>query len=325
MTTPIDLFARCLPAHQHHPNFAALLGSDYHASARAMINEAFARMGDPNGHFVSQFQGYGFHARLFEIACFLYLETAGLAPGRPFDAPDFMVSKAGLDVAVEAMTANPTDGNEADISMLRMEDLSPAEVHERTTVGFPRKMRAALTKKARRGYHTLEYLAGKPLVLMTQPAFEAGSSLYVADALVPMLFGDGENGAGFFARPDAAAISAIAYCNGFAVSKFWRLSGASLFGKSVFAQRHGTCLLPEPGDYPQPREFAFDVGDPDAPEETWWQGVTLFLNPNATVPLPAEFLPATCVIASDSDGSLSMEIDGFHPLTSHMRAIVSGL
>ena len=85
----------------------------------------------------------------------------------------------------------------------------------------------------------------------------------------------------------------------------------------------GTCLLPEEGDHPQPREYEFDVSDPGAPEETWWQGVTLFLNPNATVPLPADFLPATCVIARE-DGVLTMEIDGFHPMTSLMRAVVPG-
>lgn len=287
-----------------------------------MINDAFTRMGDPNGHFVSQFQGYGFHARLFEIACFLYLETAGLAPSRPFDAPDFMALKAGQEIAVEAMTANPTDGNDADISILRMEDLSAADMHERSTVLFPRRMRAALIKKARRGYDALAYMTEKPLVLMTQPAFEAGSSFYVADELIPMLFGDSKGSRGFFSRPDAAAISAVAYCNGFAVSKFWRLSSGPLSGTSILAKRLGTCLLPEDGDYPEPREYEFDVGDPDAPEETWWQGVTLFLNPNATVPLPADFLPATCVIARQ-DGGLTMEIDGFHPMTSLMRAVLT--
>jgi len=324
MTPPFDLFQPCLPPTKLHPNFAELLRSDYHASARAMINDAYARMGDPNGHFVSQFQGYGFHARLFEIACFLYLETAGLSPSRPFDAPDFMAIKAGHRVAVEAMTANPTEGNEPDISILRLEDRPPEEIHQRTRVLFPRRMHAALTKKARRGYATLEHMAGTPLVLMTQPAFEAGSSQYVADALIPMLFGDSEGFRGFFSRPDAAAISAVAYCNGFAVSKFWRLSSGPMFGTSILAKRLGTCLLPEEGDYPQPREYEFDVGDPDAPEETWWQGVTLFLNPNATVPLPADYLPATCVIARQ-DGGLTMEIDGFHPMTSQMHAIVAGL
>lgn len=245
MTPPLDLFRPCLPPAKLHPNFAELLRSDYHASARAMINDAFTRMGDPNGHFVSQFQGYGFHARLFEIACFLYLETAGLAPSRPFDAPDFMALKAGQEIAVEAMTANPTDGNDADISILRMEDLSAADMHERSTVLFPRRMRAALIKKARRGYDALAYMTEKPLVLMTQPAFEAGSSFYVADELIPMLFGDSKGSRGFFSRPDAAAISAVAYCNGFAVSKFWCLSSGPLSGTSILAKRLGTCLLPE--------------------------------------------------------------------------------
>jgi hypothetical protein len=35
-------------------------------------------MGDPNGNFVRDFQGDGFHSRVFELACFAYLEEAGL-------------------------------------------------------------------------------------------------------------------------------------------------------------------------------------------------------------------------------------------------------
>jgi hypothetical protein len=45
------------------------------------------------------------------------------------------------------------------------------------------------------------------------------------------------------------------------------------------------------------------------------QGVTLFLNPNAEVQLPANALPCSSVF-SEEDGRLSRTVFGFHPVVS---------
>ena len=41
------------------------------------MNALYQRMGDPNGNSLGDFQADGFHTRLFELACFAYLESAG--------------------------------------------------------------------------------------------------------------------------------------------------------------------------------------------------------------------------------------------------------
>ena len=60
-----DLFAAVVPREKQHPQFLALLESEPHGGARALMNALFGRMGDPNGQFVRHFQGNAFHSRLF--------------------------------------------------------------------------------------------------------------------------------------------------------------------------------------------------------------------------------------------------------------------
>jgi hypothetical protein len=319
MSKPKDLFNPIIADAKLDPLFRVLMCSEHHGRAREAINAAFARMGDPNGHFASQFQGSSFHARLFEIACFSYLEASGFAPGRGFSAPDFMVSKGGMEIAVEVTTANPPDGADRDIGAKRIENLSFERILEKTAIEFPRRMNAALKKKAGRQYHAEGHVAGKPIVLMVQPAFEAGANFYVDESLAPCLFGDGQETSGFFSRDDARPISAVVYCNSFTVSKFWRLSSQQLFRTTLRAIREGVCLIQDGRTIHGPLSYRLEVGDTEGPEETWPEGVTLFLNPNAAIPLPAGMFPASSTMVLRGR-SVSRVVTGFHPLTSAMIA-----
>jgi hypothetical protein len=69
---------------------------------------------------------------------------------------------------------------------------------------------------------------------------------------------------------------------------------------------------------PSYRQYRYRVGDEGAPEEPWWQGVTLFLNPRAEIPLPSDFLKATSIVSVESDDTVVRMIEGFHTLTSFM-------
>jgi hypothetical protein len=61
------------------------------------------------------------------------------------------------------------------------------------------------------------------------------------------------------------------------------------------------------------------VGQCEAPKETWWQGVTVFFNPNARVPLADDFFPHTSSFRL-VDGLFVREVLDFHPLVSWMIA-----
>ena len=224
----MDLFSPIVASARRHPQFVELHASPLHEDARALMNALLNRMGDPNGGLVRNFQSDGFHSRLFEIACFAYLEEAGLTIDRSHERPDFLVSDHGCRVAVEAVTANPPTGQATDISLRQMAPLTDDQIFDKTNREFPGRIGKSLHKKLRHGYHHLDHCRDRPLVFMIAPFFEKGSGFYTDDALVYPLFGAPKGAPNaifpFFQREKAAAVSAVLYCNQFTVSRFFRLA-----------------------------------------------------------------------------------------------------
>lgn len=313
----MDLFSPLVADDRLHPQFRALRDSDAHASARALINELYCRMGLPGKSFALHFQGAGFHSHLFEIACFAYLESAGLCPQRTHSSPDFLALCNGHSLAFEATTANPPFDQRADISLHRLEALSEEEIEYRANVEFPRRIGAILRKKLKRNYNNLPHCVGVPIILMVAPFFEPGSVYYTDESLLDCLYGITGESPGFFLQEEATSISAILYCNSFTVPRFFRMA-ASLNGRSDLAAiREGMCYLPQPNGDLLLSEYRYRVGEPSSPPEFWSQGVTAFFNPNADVPVKQECLPSTSDF-SVQQGYLTREVRGFHPLTSFM-------
>jgi len=314
----VDLFEPIIAAERFHPQFHDLKNSEAHKSARKLINNLFARMGDPNGNFRRDFQGHGFHARLFEIGCFAYLESAQAKLDRSYESPDFLASINGHTIAIEAVTSNPPQSDNLDISAARMPVLSQDEIDKKVPTEFPGRMAASLRKKLSHRYETLPHVAGKPLVLMIAPFFEPGASFYIDDSLVPLLYGSPEqadSSSHFFDREDAASISAVLYCNAFSVSKFWRLADLSWF-KGI-ATRSGYCYRGHNNAEKYVGQFEYRVGERGTPPETWAEGVTLFHNPNARYPIASGVLAASSEFKVE-DGFLTRQVFGFHPVASIM-------
>jgi hypothetical protein len=314
-----DLFSPVLSSDRMHPQFAELKGSLIHQEARALMNDLLGRMGDPNGKFIRHFQGDAFHSRLFELACFAYLESAGLTIERTFAQPDFLASGDALSMAVEAVTANPPTGQSTDISLRQMVQLSDTEILEKVTQEFPTRMGNILRKKLAHGYHELPQCQNKPLVFMVAPFFEAGSVFYTDDALMYPLFGAAdpalEKVDPFFRRPNAESVSAVIYCNQFTVSRFFRLTTNFNIRDTPRVIRHGTCYRAHKNlDYSL-SDFRYIVGSAGAPKESWADGVTVFENPHALVPLPRHALPCSSHI-SVREGHVYREVRGFHPVVS---------
>lgn len=318
----VNLFQSRMPETRLHPAFRALRDSDIHVDARSFMNALYARMGDPNGNFPGDFQTEGFHSRLFELACFAYLESAGFDLNRSHESPDFLASsRDNFTIAIEATTANPTAGRATDISLLQMPDLSEAEIFEKVENEFPRRMTSVLQKKLAYRYHDLPHCLGKSLVLMVAPFFEPGAVFYTDESLLKCLYGVGGITAGaaapFFDLPDASSISGVLYCNAFTVPRFFRMATRLDNTEEVRAVRRGVCYTGDPNEDDSPHEFQFQVGDSSVPKETWYEGVTLFINPNANHPLQQSLLPRTCTF-SVRDNVVNREVHGFHPVTSFM-------
>jgi hypothetical protein len=283
------------------------------------MNALWMRMGDPNGNFARHFQGDAFHSRLFELACFAYLEEAQLSIDRSHESPDFLAFDKGLGIALEAVTANPPTGQRSDISLRTLELLSQAEIFEKSSREFPARVVRSLEKKLAHRYHELDHCRGKPLIFMIAPFFEAGSSFYVDEALLYTLFGPPEgvprDTVPFFEREEAAAVSAVLYCNQFTVSRFLRLATDFTAVGAPKGTRQGTFYRQRDEDTVALREFVHVLGAPDTPKETWSEGVTMFENPFAATPLPPAFLPVSCWFGV-VDGFVTREVGDFHPVVS---------
>lgn len=322
-----SLFSELVSPERMHPQFAELLASPIHGAARALMDDLFSRVGDPNGGFLRQFQGDAFHSRLFELACFAYLEESGLIIDRSRTRPDFLVHTATGYAAVEVVTLNPPSGQATDISLRQMAQLSSDDLIEKVSRELPGRIGKSLHRKLGQGYQHLDHCRDRPLVFMVAPFFEAGSNFYTDDALIHPLFGAPEGGTNeifpFFQRDKAAAVSAVLYCNQFTVSRFFRVALACQpASANLRVVRQGTCYRRHDEEHAARQNFTHELGSHGVPIETWAEGVTVFENPCAEVPLPRGFLPATCYV-SVQDGFVTREVGEFHPVVSFMHVHLS--
>ena len=318
MSILTDIFSPAVSEERFHPQFRALLNSPFHGEARAFINALYQRMGKPSKTFIHKFQTDNFHSHLFEIACFAYLESAGLKPNRNHSSPDFLASRNGLTLAIEAATANPSNNQAADISLLQMKELPDEELANKVNIEFPRRIFSILQKKLGHQYDKLPQCADSPLILMVAPFFEAGAVYYTDESLVDCLYGINGTTPGFFSLPAAESVSAVLYCNAFTVPRFFRLTTPLDDTAKVIATREGMYYSVESNGELVVREYQYRVGSHSSPKETWHEGVTLFLNHNARIPISKIILPCTSTFSVE-DNYLVREVHGFHPMTSFMR------
>ena len=301
------------------------------------MSEIAFRMGDIDGNFVREFQTQ-FHARLFELACFAYLDSQGLTVDRSHTRPDFLVSRNGIPVAaIEAVTANSPAGQQTDISIRALANRPFEEIIKKCDQEFPIRIGSALSSKLQKKYWDLPHCVGLPFVLVVGPFHEPGSMTYIDQSLARYLYGvepssewtgttshqvpvlqhevDGKViPSKFFSYPLAENVSAIIYCNQFTVPRFFRLA-AQVDGWPIelVGQREGYFIDSHDG----PSEYHYNLGSLGTPNEPWWQGVTVFHNPNAIHPLPKRSFRSTCEYQY-RDGYFNCHVFGFHPLTSSM-------
>lgn len=106
---PQLLFKPIVPESRLHPSFVHLRDDAGAEPTRLMMEHVFASLGGmEDGNFVEQFQTTGFDARVFELFLHAYFTSIDTEIGRVADRPDFMLTRGGVTVAVEATTANPT-------------------------------------------------------------------------------------------------------------------------------------------------------------------------------------------------------------------------
>src|SRR4051812_25488667 len=97
-----DLFAQVVEDAKLNPGFQTLL-LPHSEPCRAMMREMFSTFEDSDGNFLEQFQSTGFDSRTWELYLHAYLASAGFSAAKRYDRPDFIVTKGGESVCIEAV------------------------------------------------------------------------------------------------------------------------------------------------------------------------------------------------------------------------------
>lgn len=293
------------------------------APARAMLREVVDTMHDPDGNLVEQFQTHGFDARTFEIYLHALFTEAGHTIDRNHQRPDFLISRDGLTVAVEAVTANPPPKPDYQpyVPIYRQPPRNRQEMerylrHE-VAIKFGSPLHSKMNPKGKPKYWDMPHVRGRPFVLAIE-SFHGDASLTISSTgLSDFLFGvnhrhrfdDGGNliveadtvvehrgskviPSNFFNQPGAENLSAVLFSNAGTIPKFNRIGHEGRYAsKAVRMVRYGTCYNHDP-NATTADTFIYEVGSSNFQPEPWRQGSVMIHNPGALYPIPPEWIGA---------------------------------
>ena len=145
-------------------------------------------------------------------------------------------------------------------------------------------------------------------------------------AVLPEAIGKHQDGtkqipSGFFEQPDTEHVGAVLFSNSATVSKFNRMGFLKGYRpKRLFLLRVGSCYNHEP-HATEPLMFRYIIGSRTAPEETWAEGLSMFHNPKALVPVPEDMFPGIAHHRLDELHRMRSVIPAFHPFASFTHVL----
>ena len=339
---PVDFFARSRPVKKLNSDFAILAENEGYSPARGIIEPMMRWYEDADGNFVEQFQTTGFDQRIWELYLFATFTEMDYELDRSTPVPDFLCSGIRGEVAVEAVTVGPT--REGGV-VVPPPPLDTAEDRLRFLRHYmPIKFGSALFSKLQKSYWKRENVAGKPLLFAIEDFSSPASMIRTRSALDCYLYGydhdwehDGAGTlkilprriethkwgekvipSGFFDQPGAENVSAVLFSNSGTIAKFNRMGLVTGFGSQrVLAIREGICVDHDPNAV-APRGFRFVVNAPGY-METWAEGLDVFHNPRALIPVKEHSLPGAAHHYLRNDGQLLSRTPDWHPLASITR------
>jgi hypothetical protein len=292
--------------------FLMLSESKGYSPAREIIKEIAYTFEDPDGNYIQQFQTTGFDARLWELYLYAVLHEVGFHIDRTYKSPDYVCAGRGGNLIIEATMANTKQWEKSvEISKLMERELKDFVA---ITLG------SSLYSKLQKRYWEQRHVKGHPFVLAIADFRRTGDLGYCAPLLMEYLFGlqqDQKDGmftvtpikehtfcgktipSGFFNLPQVEHISAILFSDSGTISKFNRMGKIAGFGDpNVTMAREGERFPSRDSTSPEPFHTLID----ESYRENWAEGIWLFHNPNAQVPLERELFPAAAHVYLESGG-----------------------
>ncbi len=334
-----DFFTPLVRPERLNETFKSVSGSPGYSPARGILAAMMYYFEDPDGNFVEQFQTTGFDARVWELYLFAALHELGYAFDRSLPAPDYLCEGVRGRFFVEAVTVNATISNGVNVEGGPPKDEAG---HRRYLEEYlPIKFGSALYSKLKRRYWELPHVAGNPIVLAIQdfhfphsmawsePSIapylygkrysakhdETGTLVIEAETITDHSWGDKRIPSGFFFQPGAEHISAVLTNSQGTVSKFNRIGFLAGFGsRRIEMERVGTRYVHDP-NATRSEPFTQRVNT-TAFHETWVEGMNVYHNPRALIPLRPSLLPTAAHHRLTDTGMLGSVIPSFHPYGS---------
>lgn len=326
-----------------HPQYIELKNSPGFKPARTILRSIQKTFVDPDGNFSEQFQTTGFNQRTFELFLNELFKSQNITVDRSHDRPDFLLSRGKLTIALEAVTANPSN-HSGIIPHSMYPDLTStdSELSDLYRHEIPIRLGSPLFSKLKKEYWALPQVQGKPLAIAIQDFSRPGSLTSSSSALSQYLYGveyDAQRDkfgnlvihhnsiqehtkgqktipSGFFDSPGAENISGVLFCNTGTIATFNRISHAGKGNDSSLRMfRYGTCYRHDP-DAVLPAPFMYEVGSHQAKKETWNQGTVFFHNPKALNPIPVGWIGASADMYIKDGEHITTFHDDFHPYMS---------
>ncbi|MEZ8127649.1 hypothetical protein ACED26_01540, partial [Enterovibrio norvegicus] len=276
---------------------------------------------------LSQHRGSG----QWELYLYALFHEMDFMINREFNAPDYVVDKAGLRVCIEAVTVNPSQ------HLVDEPEPTTSEEMERLLPDYmPIKYGSPLYSKLQKKYWEKAHVAEHPLVIAIHDFHQKDSMMWSRKALEAYLFGarrtysyspksglvenvalitehrwnDKVIPSNFFSQPDAENISAIIHSNQATIGKFLRMGYLAEFGRQDLDIKFvGQAMYDNNQAY---IDFDMDV-IPEEYEEYWKDSVTIYHNPNALRPLDHRLFPNVAHVFF-SDGKFSSIKPQYYPV-----------
>jgi len=341
---PLDIFAPVVPVQRLSPAFLRLAQGEGFSPARALIEEMMHFFEDVDGNFIEQFQTTAFDARFSELYVFALLTEQRMIFDRSYHAPDFVCEGLEGSLFVESATVNPS--RRGDIVVEPAVPTNPQELKRYLTDYMPMKWGGALFDKLKKRYWELNHVNGKPIVFAVQDFHAPRAMTFTGSTLLPYLYGRAFTAiydhtgqlhvrshpitehrwgnkvipSGFFYLPGAENISAVIHNPTATISKFNRMGWLAKLGSpQVKMVRFGTAYRHDrnaalPDTYIQRLDEA-------GYSETWDEGLNVYHNPNARIPLARNLFSGATHHLLDGDRVVSL-CQGFHPYSSETMIIV---
>lgn len=290
-------------------DYKTLVNSEFFSPAKELIQEIAYSFEDPDGNYIEQFQSTGFNARLWELYLYAFFHEMDFTINREFNAPDYVVDKAGIRVCIEAVTVNPSQ------HLVDEPEPTTTEEMERLLSDYmPIKYGSPLYSKLKKKYWEKAHVAQTPLVIAIHDFHQKDSMMWSRKALEAYLYGarrayssSPENGlvqsvelvtehrwndkvipSNFFSQPDGENISAVIHSNQATIGKFLRMGYLAEFGRQDLDIKFvGQAIYDN-----NPAYIDFDMNViPEEYKEYWRDSITIYHNPNSLRPLDYRLFP----------------------------------